>query len=89
MALTPKRWRYRARRPRPGRASINLVVAAELSGDTPASSTCQVAQFSSLLGAEYRRERSRTRFDPLDLGLLPRELAGGRCWHVRRRHRSR
>ena len=48
-----------------------LVVAGELSGDTGAFFNLPGGAVQFAVGAEYRRERSRTRFDPLDLGLLP------------------
>ena len=54
-----------------------LVIAAELSGDTSAFFNLPGGAVQFAVGAEYRRERSRTRFDPLDLGLLPANSPAG------------
>ncbi len=48
-----------------------LVLAAELRGDTDAFFRLPGGAVQFAVGAEYREEKSRTRFDPLDLGLLP------------------
>jgi outer membrane receptor protein involved in Fe transport len=54
-----------------------LVIAAELSGDTSGFFNLPGGAVQFAVGAEYRRERSRTRFDPLDLGLLPANSPAG------------
>ena len=48
-----------------------LVFSGELTGDTEAFFTLPGGAPQFALGAEYRRERSDTQFDPLELGLLP------------------
>ena len=48
-----------------------LVFAAEATGDTGAFLNLPGGPVQFAVGAEYRRERSRTRFDPLELGILP------------------
>ncbi len=48
-----------------------LVVSAQLSGDTGAFFKLPGGAVQFAVGAEYRKEKSRTDFDPLDLGLLP------------------
>lgn len=48
-----------------------LVVSGELTGNTGDFFSMPGGAIEFAVGAEYRRERSRTRFDPLTLGLLP------------------
>jgi iron complex outermembrane receptor protein len=48
-----------------------LVFAAEFTGNTGAFLNLPGGAIQFAFGAEYRRERSRTEFDPLVLGLLP------------------
>ncbi len=48
-----------------------LTFAGELAGDTGRFFNMPGGAIQFALGAEYRRERSRTEFDPLVLGLLP------------------
>lgn len=54
-----------------------LVFAGELTGDTSAFLNMPGGPVQFALGAEYREEKSRTRFDPLDLGLLPANSPAG------------
>lgn len=48
-----------------------FVAAAEITGNTGSFFNLPGGAIQFAFGAEYRREESRTRFDPLDLGLLP------------------
>ena len=47
------------------------VASAQLTGDTGGFLTLPGGAVGFAVGAEYRKEKSRTRFDPLQLGLLP------------------
>lgn len=48
-----------------------MVLSAEVTGDTGSFFNLPGGAVAFALGAEYRKEKSRTRFDALDLGLLP------------------
>ncbi|WP_375402352.1 TonB-dependent receptor domain-containing protein [uncultured Sphingomonas sp.] len=48
-----------------------FVAAASLVGNTGSFLTLPGGPVQFAIGGEYREERSRTRFDPLELGLLP------------------
>jgi iron complex outermembrane recepter protein len=48
-----------------------LVVAGEMTGDTGGFFNMPGGAVQFALGAEYRKEKSRSQFDPLVLGLLP------------------
>lgn len=50
---------------------------AEITGDTGGFFTLPGGAVQFALGAEYRKEKSDTRFDPLDLGLLPPNSPAG------------
>lgn len=54
-----------------------MVFSAQLAGDTGAFLTLPGGAVQFALGAEYREEKSLTRFDPLDLGLLPANSPAG------------
>lgn len=54
-----------------------LVVSAQVAGDSGAFLNLPGGAVQFALGAEYREEKSRTRFDPLDLGLLPANSPAG------------
>jgi outer membrane receptor protein involved in Fe transport len=54
-----------------------IVVTGLLNGDTGAFFNLPGGALSFSLGAEYRKEKSRSRFDPLLLGLLPEGSPAG------------
>ena len=54
-----------------------LVVSAQLTGDTASFFNLPGGALQFAIGAEYREEKSNTRFDPLVLGLLPQGSPAG------------
>jgi outer membrane receptor protein involved in Fe transport len=54
-----------------------MVFTAQISGDTGAFLNLPGGAVQFALGAEYREEKSRVRYDPLELGLLPANSPAG------------